>query len=222
MTNIFAHVNNMFAKNVHIYDLEQHRDVYYADINAHIKVYNDTVVITDLTNAMQRGKTCKEYTIYANPWRMDETGLSLSEIVELMTPECDTIAELMQAIRQKEGIHEVCGSSLSIKEVQATRIFSPFYTPKQAKLGETLTATTITRAIIAGKISSVKTTARYTDDYALDAAENFYQGEVDLQNFAREIYEDPKGWSFYWGDSHKEIHAAHYHFDYKTLTLNPA
>lgn len=72
----------------------------------------------------------------------------------------------------------------------------------------------------AGQIVAGRTEGRYTDDYAADAAYDFYRGEIDLQAFAQDIYEHPSGWRFWWHDeSRKEITAACHTFDYKRLAV---
>lgn len=61
---------------------------------------------------------------------------------------------------------------------------------------------------------------RYTDDYAADAAYDFYRGEIDLKAFALDIYEHPQGWRFWWNNENRtDIVAACHTFDYKRLAV---
>lgn len=109
---------------------------------------------------------------------------------------------------------------MDILEQPANRTFSPFASVKSVKLGDRLTAATVAKAILSGQIVSGETEGRYTDDYAMDAACDFYRGGIDLVGFAADIYEHPRGWRFWWhDDSRTDIVAACHTFDYKRLAV---
>ena len=138
----------------------------------------------------------------------------------MAAPECDTLAELVAWLRAGKPLQEVDGLTVETGAQSSNRTFSPFAPVKPVKLGERLNASTIAKAIRAGQIVAGRTEGRYTDDYAADAAYDFYRGEIDLQAFAQDIYEHPSGWRFWWHDeSRKEITAACHTFDYKRLAV---
>ena len=144
----------------------------------------------------------------------------MTEYVEMAAPECDTLADLVAWLRAGKPLLDVDGLTVDVGAQASNRTFSPFAPVKPVKLGDRLNAGTIAKAIRAGQIVAGRTEGRYTDDYAADAAYDFYRGEIDVQAFAQDIYEHPNGWRFWWRDeSRREITAACHTFDYKTLAV---
>lgn len=200
--------------------LNQHDDLYYEDLNISVHPYSSSLVIVDLTNAMKPGKTCARYLFSVTPWIMDRDRLCMLEYVEMAVPECNTLGALVEWLRAGKDLQEVDGLSFSRGEQAATRTYSPFAAVRPVKLGERLNAATVAKAILAKQIFMGHTDVRYTDDYAADAAYDFYRGEIDLHAFAMDIYEHPRGWRFWWkDDSRTEIVAACHTFDYKSLAV---
>lgn len=200
--------------------LNQYDDLYFEGLNVSAHPYCNSLVIIDLSDAMKPGKSCTRWLFSVSPWKMDADRLCMTEYVEMAAPECDTLAELVAWLRAGKPLQEVDGLTVKTGEQASNRTFSPFAPVKPVKLGERLNASTIAKAIRAGQIVAGRTEGRYTDDYAADAAYDFYRGEIDLQAFAQDIYEHPSGWRFWWHDeSRKEITAACHTFDYKTLAV---
>lgn len=200
--------------------LNQYDDLYFEGLNVSAHPYRNSLVIIDLANAMQNGKTCTRWLFSVSPWKMDAARLCMTEYVEMSAPECDTLAELVAWLRAGNPLHEVAGLTVETGAQASNRTFSPFAPIKPVKLGDRLSAATIAKAICAGQIVAGRTDGRYTDDYAFDAATNFGRGEIDVQAFAKDIYEDPYGWRFWWhDDTRREIVAACHTFDYKTLSV---
>lgn len=200
--------------------LNQYEDLYFEDLNITAHPYRSSLVIIDLTDAMKPGKTCARWLFSVSPWKMDADRLCMTEYVEMAAPECDTLAELVAWLRSGKPLHEVDGLTFTAGAQASNRTFSPFAAVKPVKLGERLNAGTIAKAIMAGQIVAGRTDGRYTDDYAADAAYDFYRGDIDLQAFAQDIFEHPSGWRFWWKDnSRSEIVAACHTFDYKSLAV---
>lgn len=200
--------------------LNQYDDLYFEDLNVSAHPYRNSLVIIDLANAMQNGKTCTRWLFSVSPWKMDADRLCMTEYVEMAAPECDTLAELVAWLRAGKPLLDVDGLTVETGEEASNRTFSPFAPVKPVKLGDRLNAATIAKAIRAGQIVAGRTDGRYTDDYAFDAATDFGRGEIDVQAFAQDIYEHPNGWRFWWRDeSRREITAACHAFDYKTLAV---
>lgn len=197
-----------------------HEDLYFQDVNAFARRFQNSVIIIDLTNAMKTGKTCTRWNLSADPWKMEDARLVMMNYLEMAFPWCSTFAQLIHSLRAGTQPEEVDGLNTYTSEQAATRTFSPFAPVKPVKLGDRLNASTIAKAIRAGQITAARTDGRYTDDYAMDAAYDFYRGEIDLSEFAADIYEQPSGWRFWWKNPEKtEIVAACHTFDYKTLTV---
>lgn len=200
--------------------LNQHEDLYFEDLSITAHPYRSSLVIIDLTDAMKPGKTCARWLFSVSPWKMNSDRLCMTEYVEMAAPECDTLAELVAWLRSGKPLHEVDGLTFTAGTQASNRTFSPFATLKPVKLGERLNAGTIAKAIMSGQIVAGRTDGRYTDDYAADAAYDFYRGDIDLQAFAQDIFEHPSGWRFWWKDNNKaEIVAACHTFDYKSLVV---
>ena len=208
------------SADVKIFDLYQHDDIYYRDVNVFARAYLDSVVIIDLTNAMRNGRNCTRWHFSASSWHMDTSRLCITEYMEMAAPECDTLPELVEWLRAGKPMTEVDGLEFRTDEQAGNRTFSPFASIKPVKLGERLTAATIAKAILSGQIAAGVTEGRYTDDYAADAAYDFYRGEIDLKAFALDIYEHPQGWRFWWNNENRtDIVAACHTFDYKRLAV---
>lgn len=200
--------------------LNQYDDLYFEGLDVSAHPYCNSLVIVDLSDAMKPGKSCTRWLFSVSPWTMDADRLCMTEYVEMAAPECDTLAELVAWLRAGKPLQEVDGLTVKTGAQASNRTFSPFAPVKPVKLGERLNASTIAKAIRAGQIVAGRTEGRYTDDYAADAAYDFYRGEIDLQAFAQDIYEHPSGWHFWWHDeSRKEITAACHTFDYKRLAV---
>lgn len=209
------------TENFRIIDLlNQYDDLYFEGLNISAHPYRSSLVIVDLENAMKPGKSCTRWLFSVSPWKMDADRLCVLEYVEMAAPENDTVAELVEWLRAGKPLYEVDGLTVETGAQASSRTFSPFAAVKPVKLGERLNASTIAKAIRAGQIVAGRTEGRYTDDYAADAAYDFYRGEIDLQTFAQDIYEHPNGWRFWWHDeSRTEITAACHTFDYKRLAV---
>lgn len=200
--------------------LNPYDDLYFEGLDVSAHPYCNSLVIVDLSDAMKPGKSCTRWLFSVSPWTMDADRLCMTEYVEMAAPECDTLAELVAWLRAGKPLQEVDGLTVKTGAQASNRTFSPFAPVKPVKLGERLNASTIAKAIRAGQIVAGRTEGRYTDDYAADAAYDFYRGEIDLQAFAQDIYEHPSGWHFWWHDeSRKEITAACHTFDYKRLAV---
>ena len=199
---------------------DQYDDLYFSDSLISARPYRNSLVIIDLANAKQNGKTCTRWLFSVSPWHMDTSKLSFTAYIMMAAPECDTLAELVAWLRAGKPLQEVDGLTVSVGGQPGHRTFSPFAPIKPVKLGDRLSAATIAKAICAGQIVAGRTDGRYTDDYAFAAATDFGRGEIDVQAFAQDIYENPRGWRFWWhDDTRREIVAACHTFDYKTLAV---
>lgn len=200
--------------------LNQYDDLYFDGLNVSAHPYRNSLVIIDLADAMKSGKSCTRWLFSVRPWKMDADRLCMVEYVEMAAPECDTLAELVAWLRAGKPLLDVDGLTVDVGAQASNRTFSPFAPVKPVKLGERMNAATIAKAIRAGQIVAGRTEGRYTDDYAADAAYDFYRGDIDVQAFAQDIYEHPNGWRFWWRDeTRREITAACHTFDYKILAV---
>lgn len=212
-------INRFENSNMELFELCNTRDdLYFPELKICIHSYATSVVIIDLNNAMKRGAFCKRWLFSVNRWHMDENRLVITDYLTMAANGSDTVAELVDFLRSGEEFTEVDGLTVEIGERKATSVYSPFAEVKPVKLGERLNAATIAKAILSGQITGGRTDERLTDDYAMDAAYDFYRGDIDISLFAKKLIESPRGWRFWWKDnSQNEICAACGYFDYKTL-----
>lgn len=127
--------------------LNQYDDLYFEGLNISAHPYRNSLVIIDLANAMQSGKTCTRWLFSVSPWKMDTDRLCMAEYVEMSAPECDTLAELVAWLRAGKPMREVDGLTISAGTQPGNRTFSPFAPVKPVKLGDRLNAGTIAKAI---------------------------------------------------------------------------
>lgn len=212
------------SEQMRIFELANtHGGIYFSDCLAFVQRFADQLLVIDLQDAMKPGKSCTRWSFGVDRWHAERNRLCTMEYVEMAAPECETVAELIAHLRAGRPLLAVDGLTVEISDERSTRTFSPFAKVKAGKLGERLNAASIAKAILSGQIIAARTDLRLTDDYAMDSACDFYAGDLELTEFAREVYEHPSGWRFWWDDSDRsKIRAACHTFDYKTLTVAPA
>ena len=190
------------------------------NVSVWVSYDNADVQIVDLTNALQRGKTCRFWHFSTTPYYLQTDRLDVSEYVEQAYPAADSFGSLVALLRSGAAPEVVDHCKISAGETPATRVYSPFVKVKPGKLNlSRLNAATVARAILAGQITGGRVDEITTDDYAFDAAVDFQRGAFDVRKFAVDLIEHPSGWRF-WSTKPGEITAACHTFDYRTLYLN--
>lgn len=163
----------------------EEREGYFCDINAYIFAGIDRVVIRDLTNAMTPGKECPEL----------ELSLKNRQSANIITGDMRTFREIYDRlfVSRESSDLDVYAFNRTMKSMHT---FTPFKQIKPIKTPKKWTLPHVWKAILSGQIFEGHCTGRYTDDYAYDAAVNFHEGrELNLPSFAKELIEDPSGWS---------------------------
>lgn len=162
--------------------------IYCKEANAFFRCswgYGDCITVTDLTNAGKSGKTC-------TTWRLrphEPNGIVSNHLTN--EENLKTCAELIQALREGRQMDSV---NINISEDKGIETFSPFIEVKPlSKMPAEWNKRNFTTALLSGQIYMGQVDYRYTDDYALDAANNFSEGiGINIPNFARDVVE---GWS---------------------------
>lgn len=160
------------------------RGGYFADICALMWFYSGQVRITDLSNALLTGKTCKSVTL---------------DFHDNMPPTCEvfnTGAHTFKDVYQRYFIgKETDGATRYESEQKSIETFSPFRQIKPIKTPSKWTISHVWKAILSGQIYSGKVDGRYSDDYAYDNATNFSEGRgIDLISFAAKLIDSKSGW----------------------------
>jgi len=171
-------------------------DCYFKEENVFIRVYLDSVVITDLTDALKHGKKCKSYIIRPTKW--DPQRSLLCDFFNILSDWDFSIAEFVEKLRSGESLFWLENQfNIEHREEKATRIYSPFAEVKPIKKPSKWTIPHVWKAILAKQVKQAKCTGYYTDDYAGDAACNFRQGGISPEGLAEKIIKSPSGWRVY-------------------------
>jgi hypothetical protein len=195
-------------------------DNYFEKENAYIHMYNDSVLIIDLENALKTGKNCTEYRITAVNWNQNFR----CDILNFLSCNDISLSNFIEMLKG-DSLPESFGETLEVRksEVKGVRVFSPFAKIKNIKTPKKWNTGNIVKAILTGQIVNAKKDMYLTDDYAGDATNNFGKGEIIALELAKNICESPSGW---WisvdSENEKEITLSVncHHFDYNTLVFS--
>jgi hypothetical protein len=179
-------------------------DCYFQKENLFMHAYQDSVKITDLTNALQQGKVCKSYSIKFVEWEpyksiicelfntLIDFEFAWEQFVEkLKTTEptqLDQWTKIIPLIWLEDKF------KIYYHEEKATRTYSPFAEIKPIKTPTKWTLPHVWKAILSGQITSGRCTGYYTDDYAYDAEVDFKRGGIDPLCIAKDLIGSPSGW----------------------------
>ncbi len=156
---------------------------YFADINAHIHVFNDSITITDLVNALVPGQFCAYINVTA-PHNRPATDLFSG---------LKTFADLYQRYYVERSASD--DWTINAYTHKSSRVFTPFKAIKPISTPEKWTLTHVWKAILSGQVFVGTITRELSDDYAFDASANFFRGkEFNLPSLARSLVEEPGGW----------------------------
>ena len=165
--------------------LIHNRSAYYADLQLEYQRYNrvdSRIMLRELQNAGKPGKSCRQWTIRdGNDGNDAEFALQKSGI--------ESVRDLYEALSSGR---ELQGVTVSVQERKGVDVFSPFaeYKPL-TEIPESWTKTNFLRAVMSGQVYAAEVAYHYTDDYAMDAANNGSKGyRLDLPRFAKDAVED--------------------------------
>lgn len=163
--------------------------------------YANSLVLTDITNALKVGKECQGYAI--NVWPASPAALHNFWNKAGGTPE--KVWEYLEALDFAENYSEKMNDAgsgeitLTVyrRSVKGVRMYSPFALANMKPLKEIPSKWTVRhaiRALVNKQVEGVRKNYYLTDDYAGDAASNFRKGEIDPIDLARQVMEAPDGW----------------------------
>ena len=182
-----------------------------------VHLYNGSLSLVDLTNAMRAGGSCETFSLAWN----DRAGLpvELSRLPAQHGYSFRAVFNYLRGLDWQPRKHWRTGAPLAgeFAEIQlgaltigrgdrqAIRTWSPFAAVKPLPAAPVKwTVAHVVRALLAGQFSKLKCNGVYTDDYAFDNAVNFQQGDFSKNAvaFARRIMESPSGW---WASTRGEL-----------------
>jgi hypothetical protein len=161
------------------------------------KSYRGDISLVELTNAMKSGKSCISYSF------CDLDDCSALNWFVSRSFNWSAILEELGALPWDERAKEydpitLDGVKVYRREQKAIRVYSPFNLAVMKPLKEEpkkWTLRHVLRALVNGQFQELKCDGRYSDDYALDAADNFGRGKIEsAKSFAKRIMESPSGW----------------------------
>jgi hypothetical protein len=174
---------------------------YFKDENMRVSRYSgfDDWVITDLTNALRRGKSCREYTIKSE--RGAHGNLVVTNFIyKFFGSDLKKLWKFCSALPFQKEYDPVRTDGLEIyrREIKSVRVFSPFNLSviKPLKtMPAKWTLNHVRSAIVNNQFENLKCTGVYTDDYAFDDAVNYRKGKIKAPlPFIKDIVERPSGW----------------------------
>lgn len=212
----------------------KHADVYCENTQKVLRYSSrgigSQLFIKDLANAFKTGAECAGYSIDGNETdAIDMFIASCNYSLSVMFLRCEeALNELAE--NQYHGTIEGPGYNVSVydRTSKGVRTFSPL--PEALKSLKRLDAIPkkwtlrhVMRMLANGQHVNLETRDRYTDDYAMDAAHNYYKGELCGLDLLKDLSETPSGW---WispaaadGD---RLGISCHHFDYKQCTVDLA
>ena len=209
-----------------------HGGLYVASPIAHVQQADGrSFRITDCANALERGKTCANFTL-----RVEYHGAKDDCAVwnEILRPIADyDLAKLLPWLyslawqaRKYPGSYESIqfGDDITIyrSDEDSNRTFHPAKIGKLKPLTEKPKKWTLPHAlrlIANGQFEGLRCKGVYTDDYAFDNAVKYQEGEIKVPlAFVQRILESPSGWRVYAG-SNNELSICCHSFDNNSLTI---
>lgn len=173
------------------------------------------LVIGDVSNAYKRGKECVFYTLFGEEFDCIYRFLSVFDFdIKTIFSACEGVNST-----SKSGELFVHNLKLISRKEKGVNTYSPFVLDRLNPLKEIPKKWTINhviRMLANNQFYNLRTTGKYSDDYAFDSESNFQKGSVARNDMLLELVEDPRGWWLNGGDSDGEALGINCHsFDYK-------
>lgn len=203
---------------------------YCLDRKMRFQMFSDQLRVTELTNALKRGKECIEITLVEtegcdilNTWH--RLGNDIDLLLNEAGVELDRAEETgsKQRFGPDARLESIDGRSLKVyrSAITGVRVYSPFTSVNRLKsIPKKWTIPHVIRGLLNGQIK-VTNDMTLTDDYARDAADNFGKGKkIDCHEFAKDLICRPSGWWISTNSgklkSGNEIGINCHHFNYRT------
>ncbi|CAG7839904.1 hypothetical protein CLOHAE12215_01320 [Clostridium haemolyticum] len=172
-------------------------NLYIQDANIRVELFVNCLKITDLTNALKRGKECKQITVTYSELTPEDFCIELQN--KYLNPSKKDLEDLIHEIKNLKIFDlQDAGFEVYTKELKSIDIFSPFADIKPIKLPKNgkWTKSHVIKAILSGQIYGGVVNGIYTDDYTYDNAVHCHKGEnVDLMEIAQKLTESNGGWA---------------------------
>ncbi len=167
-------------------------------------VWEGILRITDLTNALKRGRVCESFKVrFPHAAHNGSEGLNaMCQFVDQFGNDSRALLAHLLAmpwsVDGEWGFRQIeqDGAKFNRTQVPGMRTYSPFATlPRLTNVPAKWTVAHVVRAFWNGQVKNLKCNGITTDDYAMDAAFNFHEGPIaDARGFAKRLIESPGGW----------------------------
>ncbi len=185
------------------YENQTEREFYVEDLKLKINLYNGSLTLVDITNALKTGLTCERYSLN---WLGNDSIIGI-RLMESFIWDLRKLFKFVQSLDwkpSKYGIDPIYFSLMADSDItiykgseKSVRVYSPFALSELKSLKETPKKWTLRhaiRAIVNKQYEYLRCKGVYTDDYAYDAAYNYQQGALDRLSFVKRLIESPSGW----------------------------
>ncbi len=168
-----------------------YEDYYFKAENIHVRLYNKSIYIRNLDNAMKKGKIVNTTVIY-----LDKTNNFRTDLINYLFDKeisfdkfCIDICNNIIPSDLVDRFNWYC------KDDKSFKVFSPFVKYKSIdKLPKNPTLAFIRKILLSDKLVSCECDTILTDDYYFDYISNFGKGKICPMEFAKELIEEPTGW----------------------------
>jgi hypothetical protein len=173
------------------------------------------LVIGDVKNAYKRGEECIFYTLIGNEFNC------IYQVLAMFNYDVQAIYAACDAIDFDSKPNGTLFEKLSVSKRarKGVNTFSPFLLDCLNPLKEIpkkWTVNHVIRMLANEQFEGLRTSGKYTDDYAYDAAYDFQKGSVSRDAMLLELVEEPRGWWINGGDKDGDELGINCHsFDYK-------
>jgi hypothetical protein len=206
-----------------VYTSDTQRSINYTTGNWDSQLY-----IKDLRNAFKTGADCQAFVMDGKETdSVDKFISSCKYSVGEMLRRCEQAMTTLVEGRYSVTIEtEEYTVTIRINDSKGVRTFSPL--PEALKVLKPLneipkkwTLRHVMRLLANGQHVDLRTRARYTDDYAMDAAYDYYKGAICGINFLKDLTNSPSGWWISGTEKDgTKLGINCHHFDYKECTLD--
>lgn len=178
-----------------LYEYETMEDHFIVDKMLRVRRFTNSIRITDISNALKIGKTCKEISINV---AYDKHFYDVDNFFRDLFIGKYSISKIFNLFNEDSELGNV--GYVYVSDKKSNNTFSPLQENiKNVKplkeLPKKWTMRHVVKALINNQCEDLKMNYKYSDDYAYDASMNYFEG-VKLNNlvFAQDLIEESSGW----------------------------
>jgi hypothetical protein len=226
MTDTIIHKGQPIPELLNLYG-----KVYIEEHQLSYQMYQDSLRIMLLDNALATGKTCAEYVISTQGYRGHSVDIinvfaKLTGEFNIQNVKRHLLGLTFTADRyhnMSQNLDEEGTVTVSLSYRDSNRTFSPFTLERLKPLKEIpkkWNITTAKRALANNQFRNLRCNGCYSDDYAYDAAVNFHKGPRAATPLLEDLVTSPSGWWTSLDEQTGSVSICCHHFDSNSFTLD--